>query len=209
MLGCVIDSVHLRDSLNLALEKERNDVLTQQYNEDVLQSNIYYLLIWILGFLVLFLVSVYIYKDIVKKYSNRLDESEKALAKAQMQIGSFQNSEGEYSEEIDALQRQIKNIQRQTNEDLGCGKEIYEAIKSGKKLKMTDNEHLFIKYYSVLHYETYNQWMHEYKHLSDRLITFLILKDMGKTDAEMKWILGISDVAFRATKSRLNRKKRD
>ena len=50
--------------------------------------------------------------------------------------------------------------------------------------------------------------MSDYEHLTDRLVTFLILRDMGKTDDEIKQTLRISDVAFRATKSRINRKKR-
>lgn len=205
----LVDSIHLKDSLDLALSREMNDVITQQYNEDVLQSGIYYFLIWILGFLVLFLASAFIYRELTKKYSIQLDECEKAMVKAQNRIDNLRNSEKEHGEEKDVLQKQIRNMQQQTYNELGRGKEMYEVIKSGGKLKVTDREHWLIEYYSILHYKTYNEWMCEYEHLSDRLITILILKDMGKSDADIMWILGISNVAFRAAKSRLNRKKRE
>ena len=197
------------DSLYNVIEnyKEELAVLNQQYDQDIVESRIYNVMVWILGFIVLLLIVALVYQQSFKEYENQVDESERKLLAAKMRISMLENSEGEHDEEIASLRKKMVSLQQLSNEQLGKGKEMYETINSGGVLRITDDERWLIKYYSVLHYETFNLWEQEYKHLSNRLITFLILKDMGKSEAEMKHILGISDMAFRATKSRLNRNR--
>lgn len=197
------------DSLYNVIEnyKEELVVLNQQYDQDIVESRIYNVIVWILGFIVLLLIVALVYQQSFKEYENQIDESERKLLAAKMRIFMLENSEGEHDEEIASLRKKMVSLQQLSNEQLGKGKEMYETINSGGVLKITDDERWLIKYYSVLRYETFNHWEQEYKHLSNRLITFLILKDMGKSEAEIKHILGISDMAFRATKSRLNRSR--
>ena len=48
---------------------------------------------------------------------------------------------------------------------------------------------------------------HDYNRLSPGNRFFLILQDMGKTDAEMTHILGVSEGSLRTTRSRLRQKR--
>lgn len=188
--------------------EEEYNVLLQQYNQELNESNIMNLLLWTFSsFGMLFAIAL-IYQDRLKRVSYKLQESKDSLLIANQQVATMRNSESKYEEEILVLKKQVEQSHRMTNEQLGIGKQLYDKIREGGQLSLTDDESLFIKYYSVLHYETYSQWMSDYEHLTDRLVTFLILRDMGKTDDEIKQTLRISDVAFRATKSRINRKKR-
>ena len=182
--------------------------LQRQYDEDVMANSIYNIFVWIIGFFVVLLIGALIYQYMTQTYAVKIDETEKSLIQAQQRIAFLEGAEGEHSEEINSLRKRMVILQQQSNEQLGLGKKMYDVVRNGEKLSVTDNERWLIKYFSVLHYEKYNQWQQEYKHLSDRLLTFLILKEMGKTDSDIKRILSISDVAFRATKSRLNRNKR-
>ena len=111
--------------------------------------------------------------------------------------------DGEHHEEIMALNAQIKILRQQTNEQLGRGKEVYDAVAAGNKLQSLNKEHYLIEYYSILRYEQYSLWMNGYKDLTARLLTFLILQDMGKSDTEIQDILSITNSSLRSIKTRL------
>ena len=86
------------DSLCALLEeeKEKSAVLLEQYEKDVSETRISNMLIWIMGFVVIFLAAALIYQNTIKKYAGQLDENEKALIKAKLQISVLENSEGEH-----------------------------------------------------------------------------------------------------------------
>ncbi len=111
--------------------------------------------------------------------------------------------DGEHHEEIMALNTQIQMMRQQTNEQLGRGKEVFDTVIAGGKLQSTNKEHYLIEYYSVLRYEQYALWMSEYKDLTARLLTYLILQDMGKSDTEIQDILSITYSSLRSIKTRL------
>ncbi len=202
----------LKDSIYNVTEKKDILKIQLQYDLQVSENQHNKILIKSLLAIVLLLIVIIGYvvfhRRSIERYTNLLLIKESAIFQAKQQIESLENEGKDNSNEISQLRIKIEKINKQTNEDLGRGKEIYERILAGGKLAATDREQYLIEYYSIFHYEIYKEWMYDYKDLTARMITFLILQDMGKTDEQIEEILSISHGALRTTKSRLNKKKR-
>ena len=197
----------LKDSLTQASEQAAIAEIQHKYDRQVVENKYYKALAWLLGsILLLIIVSIVYYcyhHRTVRKFTSQLTAKEEAIRKAQQEIALLENMDGEHHEEIMALNAQIQMIRQQTNEQLGRGKEVYDAVSAGEKLQSASKEHYLIEYYSILHYEQYALWMNEYKNLTARLLTYLILKDMGKSDTEIQDILSITNSSLRSIKTRL------
>ena len=197
----------LKDSLTQASEQAAIAEIQHKYDRQVVENKYYKTLTWLLGsILLLIIVSIVYYcyhHRTVRKFTSQLTAKEEAIRKAQQEIALLENMDGEHHEEIMALNAQIQMIRQQTNEQLGRGKEVYDAVSAGEKLQSASKEHYLIEYYSILHYEQYALWMNEYKNLTARLLTYLILKDMGKSDTEIQDILSITNSSLRSIKTRL------
>ena len=197
----------LKDSLTQASEQAAIAEIQHKYDYQVVESKYYKTLTWLLGsVLLLVIVSVGYYsyhRRTVRRYTSQISANEEAIRNAQQRITSLESMDGEHHEEIMALNAQIKMIRQQTNEQLGRGKEVYDSITEGQKLQSVHDEHCLIEYYSVLRYETYDAWMNEYQDLTSRLLTYLILKDMNKSDAEIQETLSITNSSLRSIKTRL------
>lgn len=197
----------LKDSLTQASEQAAIAEIQHKYDHQVVENKYYKTLAWLLGsILLLIIVSIVYYcyhHRTVRKFTSQLTVKEESIRKAQQEIALLENMDGEHHEEIMALNAQIQMIRQQTNEQLGRGKEVYDAVSAGEKLQSASKEHYLIEYYSILHYEQYALWMNEYKNLTARLLTYLILKDMGKSDTEIQDILSITNSSLRSIKTRL------
>lgn len=118
--------------------------------------------------------------------------------------------EQEKKEKIEQLTASIHAMKKAMNIRLGKGKEVYDSIISGGILSSKDpeNESCLIEYYSVIKYQQYQSWQTQYEKLSARLITYLILQDLNKSDAEIAKILCVQASTVRSIVSRLGHKKR-
>lgn len=201
----------LKDSLHRASELASIAEIQYKYDKQVVERKLYQTLTWTLAaalFAVLAaIVFIYYHRHTVKANSNQLAAMEDAILSKQRQIAVLENSGEEHQQEINELQQQIASIQKQTYERLGIGKRIYDNIAAGRHLLATDDEHCLIEYYSVIQFETYNQWMRDYQGLTARQLVILMLLGMGKTDAEIAQILCVSYGAVRTNKSRIKAKK--
>ena len=209
----VLERLHnLKDSLSRVSEKEKIAEIQQKYDKQVVENKYYKALVWILGLAVLFLVLTLVYyfyhRHVVRTFTSQLSIKEEAILQAQQQIDLLKSSGEEHSEEIAALQRQITNFRRQTNERLGVGKALYEKILAGDSIHPLDDVHCLIEYYSIIHYEVYARWMDEYKALTPGQFVILILEEMGCGKSEVERIMHMSHSAYRTAKSRLNDRRR-
>ncbi len=197
----------LKDSLTQASEQAIIAEIQHKYDHQVVENKYYKTLTWLFGsVLLLIIVSVGYYsyhRRTVRRFTSQLTVKEEAIRNAQQKIALLENMDGEHHEEIMALNAQIKILRQQTNEQLGRGKEVYDAVAAGNKLQSLNKEHYLIEYYSILRYEQYSLWMNGYKDLTARLLTFLILQDMGKSDTEIQDILSITNSSLRSIKTRL------
>ena len=197
----------IKDSLTQASEQAALAEIQHKYDKQVVENKYYKVLVWLFGSLLLLIaISIcyyYYHRRTVRRYTNQLTAKEEAVRNAQQRIALLEGMDGEHHEEIMALDAQIQMIRQQTHEQLGQGKEVYEAIAAGKKLQSTNKEHYLIEYYSILRYKQYASWMNEYKDLTSRLLTYLILQDMGKSDSEIQDTLSITNSSLRSIKTRL------
>lgn len=202
----------LKDSILSVSKQEALAEIQHKYDSQVKENKYYKVLTWLFGcilfFILLTLVLIYAFRWSISKFTNQLSVKEEVIRDAQRKITMLRDMDGEHNEEIAVLQDQIVTIQKQTFEQLGRGREIYNKIVEGGKLSSTDKEQYLIEYYAILHYETFASWMRMYKDLSTRLLTFLILQDMGKSNAEIEQILSITNSSLRSIKTRLKAKKK-
>lgn len=200
---------HIKDSLAQVSEQTAIAEIQHKYDHQVVENKYYKTLTWLFGsVLLLVIVSVGYYsyhRRTVKRFTSQLTVKEEAIRNAQQKIALLENMDGEHQDEIMALNAQIQMMRQQTNEQLGRGKKVYDAVATGNKLQSTSKEHDLIEYYSILRYEQYALWMSEYKDLTARLLTYLILQNMGKSDTEIQDILSITYSSLRSIKTRLKR----
>lgn len=198
---------YLKDSLTQASEQTAIAEIQHKYDHQVVENKYYKTLTWLFGsVLLLVIVSVGYYsyhRRTVRRFTSQLSAKEEAIRNAQQKIALLENMDGEHHDEIMALNNQIQILRQQTNEQLGHGKEVYDEVATGNKLLSTGKEHDLIEYYSILRYKQYGIWMSEYKDLTARLLTYLILQDMGKSDTEIQDILSITNSSLRSIKTRL------
>ncbi len=197
----------IKDSLTQASEQATIAEIQHRYDHQVVENKYYKTLTWLFGSVLLLVIIsfgyYFYYRRTVRRFTSQLTAKEEAIRNAQQKIALLENMDGEHHEEIMALNAQIKILRQQTNEQLGRGKEVYDAVAAGNKLQSLNKEHYLIEYYSILRYEQYTLWMSEYKDLTARLLTYLILQDMGKSDTEIQDILCITNSSLRSIKTRL------
>lgn len=201
----------LDDSLRQTNEQATIAEIQHKYDKQVVESRYYKTIAWGIGaaFLTFILIVVFLYYhyQTVKGYTSKLAENRMMIQNAQQQIALLEDSGEEHVKEIATLKKSIADLRRTDFEEIGHGKQVYNAVAAGQPIRYRDDENSLIEYYSIFHYDIFHQWMREYKNLTARPITYLILVDMGKTDSEIQQLLGVSYNAIRTLKSRLRTKK--
>lgn len=203
---------HIKDSLYTTSEQAKIEEIQKRYDKQVVEKRYYKALSWLLGISLLVIIlsfAYYVYyRHTVRKYTNKLDESQRVINEARQLIKVLQNSGQEHNKEISALQQQIKDIRREAFEEIGQGREVFESVMANHPIQYHEDEERLIEYFSVFHYDAYHHWMQSYKDLTLRLITILVLQHIGKTDAEISQILCVTNGAIRTARSRLKSKKK-
>ena len=198
---------HLNDSVHHASELTKIAEIQYKYDKQVVENRLYKVLVWglVCALVVLLLVSVFIYyhRHTVRQYNGKLNESYRIIQETQQQIELLENSGEEHSREISSLRKTISDNRQAAYEQIGHGKEIHDSAMANHPIRYRDDEKCLAEYYSILHYNTFNKWMDDYRNPSSRLVTYLILHDMGKSDLEIESILSISSSSVRSIKSRL------
>ena len=107
---------------------------------------------------------------------------------------------------IKKLNLSIQKLLNDAAPKLKEGKMLYDQIMEGKTtLEWTNkDEEYFNKYYAATHYQSYNRIrkVKRVTKLSAHNMFYLILKDMGKSDEEVKRIMVLSPEGLRSIRSR-------
>lgn len=114
----------------------------------------------------------------------------------------------------DAIQRLNKDIKKLLQDEapkLKKGKMLYDHIIEGKTSVSwsSKEESLFNNYYAAINYQSYNR-LRKVKRaakLSPHNMFYLILKEMGKSDEEIRSIMAISQEGLRTLRSRTKPKE--
>lgn len=160
------------------------------------------------------------YQDLLYAYTTEIDQLTANKDKALAHISELESSKDENLQKISQLEAEAKdaetaikklnqNIKKLLNEEapkLKEGKMLYDQIMEGQTaLYWTHkDEEYFNKYYAATHYQSFNRLKKAKRvtKLSAHNLFYLILKDMGKSDDEVRRIMALSPEGLRSLRSR-------
>ena len=160
------------------------------------------------------------YQDQLYAYTTEIDQLTISKDGALAQIRELEANKVENLQKISQLEAEAKdaetaikklnrNIEKLLNEEapkLKEGKMLYDQIMEGKTTLNWSykEEEYFNKYYAATHYQSFNR-LRKVKRaakLSAHNLFYLILKDMGKSDDEIRRIMVLSPEGLRSLRSR-------
>ena len=160
------------------------------------------------------------HQDQLYAYTTEIDQLTANRDKALTHISELESNKDENLQKISQLEKEVKeaetaikklnqSIQKLLDEGapkLKEGKMLYDQIMEGKTAVNWTNkeEEYFNKYYASTHYQSYNRLrkVKRVTKLSAHNMFYLILKDMGKSDEEVKRIMVLSPEGLRSIRSR-------
>ena len=160
------------------------------------------------------------YQDQLYAYTTEIDQLTVNKDAALAQIRELETNKDENLQKISQLEAEAKdaeitikklnrNIEKLLNEEapkLKEGKMLYDQIMEGKTALNWSykDEEYFNKYYAATHYQSFNRLRRVKRttKLSAHNLFYLILKDMGKSDDEIRRIMVLSPEGLRSLRSR-------
>lgn len=144
-----------------------------------------------------------VYESVTLRLQNSIDEY-------QQMLDDLQATNSDNKHETEMLRRQIDSIQERLMERMQKGRALYLSLTEGNPMPydLKDADSYLIDYVMLFYPAKYRQWTEQYDKLTPRAFTYLILCDMGHSDAKIQEILSISASSVRSIKSRLNARKK-
>lgn len=160
------------------------------------------------------------HQDQLYAYTTEIEQLTANRDQALAHISELESNKEANLQKINQLEEEARNaetaikklnlsIQKLLNDaapKLKEGKMLYDQIMEGQTtLEWTNKEEeYFNKYYAATHYQSYNRLrkMKRASKLSAHNMFYLILKDMGKSDEEVKRIMVLSPEGLRSIRSR-------
>lgn len=160
------------------------------------------------------------HQDQLYAYTTEIDQLTANKDKALAHISELESNKEANLQKINQLEKEAKdaenaikklNLSIQKLLDEGApklkeGKRLYDQIMEGQTtLEWTNKEEeYFNKYYAAIHYQNYNRLrkVKRVTKLSTHNMFYLILKEMGKSDEEVKRIMVLSPEGLRTIRSR-------
>lgn len=158
-------------------------------------------------------MQLYVYTSEIKQLKETKDTSF-------AQIKEFESERDKYSRRISELEEKIKNADiaiKELNKSirklldneapkLKLGRELYDSIMAGGTAIEwhRKEEELFNNYYSCINYSSYIKLkkVKRKSNLSPHNMFYLILKDLGKSDDEIRRIMALSPEGLRSLRNR-------
>ena len=160
------------------------------------------------------------HQDQLYAYTTEIDQLTANKDKALAHISELESNKDENLQKINQLEEEARNaetaikklnlsIQKLLNDaapKLKEGKMLYDQIMEGKTALNWSyrEEEYFNKYYAATNYQSYNRLrkVKRVTKLSAHNMFYLILKEMGKSDEEIKRIMVLSPEGLRSIRSR-------
>lgn len=160
------------------------------------------------------------HRDQLYAYTTEIEQMTANRDQALAHISELESNKEANLQKINQLEEEARNaetaikklnlsIQKLLNDaapKLKEGKMLYDQIMEGKTALNWSyrEEEYFNKYYAAIHYQSYNRIrkVKRVTKLSAHNMFYLILKDMGKSDEEVKRIMVLSPEGLRSIRSR-------
>ena len=153
-------------------------------------------------------------------YTTEIGQLKAIKDEAQTQIKELECDKDKYSEKISDLEEEVnnadneikrlnKNIKKLLDDEalkLKRGRMLYDHIIEGGTLSnwSSKEQELFNNYYGAINYQSYNKIRKQKRatKTSAHNMFYLILKEMGKSDDEVRRIMGLSQEGIRTLRNR-------
>ncbi len=203
----------LKDSLVQQMQTAEVQEIQLKYDKEVERRKLDRFIRWAL-LVALALISVI--AGVVIYHIRKRNKARERIMRDQVLINDYkawieqlESSGKDVTREVKSLQRKIDKLQSQQTEKLSEGRGLYQRILAGESAVTWNKDNIlkFVEYYKVVNLPFMLQLEQEYTKLSPGNKFFLVLQEMGMTDQQMTYILGVSDGALRTTRSRLRQKR--
>ncbi len=204
------------DSVNVTYQEQmRTSELTEiqhRYDKAIVEKALtdcknFWLTIAVIALVVVVVAMLIIFYYIrkTKAFKGIIDQNIEQIYQNERRIEELQLLGKESEQEVKVLQSQIDNMTAATAQKLGRGKNVYETIKRGERVKdlSKNKEHDFVDFYAYTYSKEFHDMVHIYPSLTLRLTTYLILRQMNLTDRDIQNILNVSDSTIRSYRYRL------
>lgn len=205
----------LRDSLSNVRETVAINEIQLKYDHQADKRHYDRLLIHVLygliGLIIFIGVGVFYHFVKTSRAKRKMISDQILINDYNRQISDLQNSDNNTAQEVSRLERKLDKIKREQASIMIKGRELYYRIVDGHSVVTWSKSDIskFVEYYKVINLPFVMQIEHDYNGLTDNNRFFLILQNMGKSDADISQILGISQGAIRTTRYRLRAKARE
>ena len=164
------------------------------------------LLIALLVALVIIFSGIIFYLIKVRKLKTVVSKNMAALNEAQNDVERLRQSDESHEKEIDQLNTRIQRLSEKMAQRLGQGKGIFDKIEKREVLKhfSSDDEQCFIDYYAYTYAQRFANLLLPYQAPTRRLVTYLLIHDMGLTDKDIQIVLNVSSNTIRSYRHRLS-----
>ena len=136
----------------------------------------------------------------------QIKELESHKVKDNIRISELEEDANKAEIAIEKLNKDIKHLLDDCAPKLKQGRMLYDHIIEGGTIKLwsSKEEDLFNKYYAATNYQSYNRLrkVERTTKLSAHNLFYLILKEMGKSDEEVRRIMALSPEGLRSLRSR-------
>ena len=145
----------------------------------------------------------------MEEYKNTIDDNLRQEEELRQKIALLQSTGQDFEKEVSVLKSQINQLKEATALKFGRGKEVYDIIEQdGKLVNFTvEQEEDFNDFFAFTYSARFMALMQPYHSLTLRQKTYLILREMGKSDKDIQTILNITDSTIRSYRHRLGHKK--
>lgn len=135
----------------------------------------------------------------------KIKEQENMMVRMNNELSDLSETVIKQNKKLEAQRQKLEQQRKKMAESLGRGKELYEKAEHAEPFAhfQPSDEQSFIDYFAFTHSDRFARLMMVYGTPTRRLVTFLILRDMGKNSVEIKRILSVSSATIRSYKHRL------
>lgn len=128
-----------------------------------------------------------------------------ALNEAKNEVEHLRQTDENHGKMVSQLNMKIQRLNEEMALRLGTGKEIYEKVVRRESLAgfTADDEQCLIDYYAYTYSQRFASLLLPYQSPTRRLVTYLIMCDMGLSDKEIQQVLRISSSTIRSYRYRL------
>ena len=163
---------------------------------------------WLAGLLLVIAclsASVIFYLLKARRLKTVVSKSIVALNEAKNEVERLRQTDENHGKMVNQLNMKIQRLNEEMALRLGTGKEIYEKVVRREPLAgfTADDEQCLIDYYAYTYSQRFASILLPYQLPTRRLVTYLIMCDMGLSDKEIQQVLRISSSTIRSYRYRL------